>query len=70
MSVYNLRLTQTEMNALNFALSLAVDSAYDALKESFESKSDLIVGSWQEAYKEIETIYYRIATLKPEESDQ
>jgi len=67
MKTYTVKLSELEMNALNFALSMAVDATFDGLQNSLESKSDHIISSWRETHRETETLYYRFATMEPDE---
>lgn len=66
MKTYTVKLSELDMNALIFGMSMAVDVALDGFRNSLETGSDHIISSWKETHREMEKIYYRISLIEPD----
>lgn len=67
MKTYTVKLSELDMNALNFALSMAADATFDGWRNSLETKSDYIIAAWCETHKETEALHHLFSTLQPDE---
>ena len=69
MKTYTVKLSELDMNALIFGMSMAVDAALDGFHNSLETQSDHIISSWRETHKEMEKVYYQLSLLEPDAED-
>lgn len=66
MKTYTIELSELDMNALIFGMSMAVDDTLDGWRNSLETQSDHIIASWRETHAEMERLYYRLSTMQPD----